>query len=174
MLDKIHETILYFVNSDIRIHTCKLNKLIYFAELYSIQHYNKRILDVRYHKYKIGPYSPEIEQECRRLDGKELTIERIHKGRDDIFFLTSKGKTKYKLLKKNDVEAINFTIDKWKDVKLNEIIAFLYKTIPFQETEPDSLIKLDKYVDTYKRYSLSEILEPITDQELNNLIEQVY
>lgn len=126
----------------------KLVKLLYLLDLAHTKQYGESATGVTYRSYYYGPYSPQILDAIRKLDGYEIQEGSglsFH-GRD--FYTYSPGHNpRRQMLPRLDPKVqgtLNQVIEQFGRFPLENLLNAVYATQPFKRTTKGSVIRLSR------------------------------
>ena len=153
---KLRDIIVYFTFKTDYLTEIRLTKLIYIAEIHSIEKFGRRLLGVDFLNYYYGPWSQEISFAGEILSGGDILIEfdtTLH-GYDASFFKPNVDKTTIDL-SEEDVSILDGVLNDWGFKKTPEIIDYAKSTFPYKNSEFGELINFDEHIEE----SISMIIE---------------
>lgn len=144
---KIRDIIVFFTYKTQYLTEIRLNKLIYLAELYSIEKLGKRLLDIDFFSYHYGPYSPDIATVGEAISGEDITIEYepTNTGYNATFYKTTQDKTCVKHITEKEFEVLDDIVRDFKYKSTPQIVDAAKNSEPYLETNFADVIDLDKY-----------------------------
>lgn len=144
---KIRDIIVYFTYNTKYLTEIRLNKLIYLAELYSIEKLGKRLLDIDFISYHYGPYSPDIATIGEAISGEDITIEYelANTGHYANFYRTTQEKTCVKHLTVEEFGVLGDIVRDFKYGSTPQIVEAAKRSEPYLKTNFGDVIDLDKY-----------------------------
>lgn len=153
---KLRDIIVYFTFKTKYLTEIRLTKLIYIAEIYSIEKFGERLSEINFLNYYYGPWSQEISFAGGMLSGDDVLIEfdtTLH-GYDASFFKPNVDKTTISL-SEGDISILDDVLNDWGFKKTPEIIEYAKSTFPYKNSEFGELINFDKHIEE----SISMIIE---------------
>ncbi|MCD4841959.1 MAG: SocA family protein [Methanosarcinales archaeon] len=144
---KIRDIIVFFTYNTKYLTEIRLNKLIYLAELYSIEKLGKRLLDIDFLSYRYGPYSPDIATIGEAISGEDITIEyeTTNTGHNANFYRTTKDKMCVKHLTVEEFGVLDDIVRDFKFKSTSQIVDAAKNSEPYLKTSFEDVIDLDKY-----------------------------
>ena len=115
--NKAIETILYISNKLDGIGATKLLKLMFYADIYHLNHYNRPILGNKYVAMERGPVLSALYTEIRHNDNVDFEYD------SNAGSIMPNRPAKLEYLSESDIEAIDDTINKYGDMTGVELSA---------------------------------------------------
>ncbi|CAD6494048.1 MAG: hypothetical protein LAKADJCE_00626 [Candidatus Argoarchaeum ethanivorans] len=145
---KLRDIIVYFTFKMKYLTLIRLIKLIYIAEIYSIEKFGRRLTEVDFLNYHYGPWSSEIDSTGEILSGDDILIEfdRTPQGYDASFFKPNVDKTAINL-SEEDISILDNVIKEWGLKKTGNIIRFVKSTPLYKNSGFGELINFDEYIE---------------------------
>ena len=145
---KLRDIIVYFTFKTKYLTEIRLTKLIYIAEIYSIEKFGKRLSGVKFLNYFYGPWSQEISFAGGMLSGSDILIEfgTTPSGHDASFFKPNVDKTTIRLCE-GDISILDDVLNDWGFKKTPEIIEYAKSTSPYKNSEFGELINFDEHIE---------------------------
>jgi uncharacterized phage-associated protein len=128
----------------------RVHKLLYTAELYYIEHFYKRLTDVKFKNHNFGVWSPDIEGAKNWLDGVCLDIkeEKTKEGHPASFIELIEG---FPIeLADEEVQILDTVISDWAFKSTDELVAFTKSTLPWETSSFGEDIDFDAYIEECK------------------------
>ena len=153
---KLRDIIIYFAFKTKYLTEIRLTKLIYIAEIHSIEKFGRRLSEVNFLNYYYGPWSQEISFAGEIISGGDILIEfdtTLH-GYDASFFRPNVDKTTISL-SDGDISILDDVLNAWGFKKTPEIIEYAKSTFPYKNSEFGELINFDDHIEG----SISMIVE---------------
>jgi len=169
VVDLLKNVILYLASNSIMTPT-RLTKFIYMGELKCIRQYNRRLCDIDFKRYNHGPFFQSLYDEINRMDGNELFVSFMTRGNKEITLIDATEKSTGAALSTEGKAILDEILEEWRKKEIKTILKYVYRTIPFLETNFDTHIDLDKYIDNEAREYLDITVEPRANIALVNQI----
>jgi hypothetical protein len=157
---KLRDIIVYLTFKTKYLTEIRLTKLIYIAEIYSIEKFGRRLSEINFLSYYYGPWSQEISFAGEMLSGGDILIEfdtTLH-GHDASFFKPNVDKPTVRLYE-GDLSILDDVLTDWGFKKTPEIIEYAKSTFPYKNSEFGELINFDEHIEE----SISMIIENDTN-----------
>lgn len=145
---KLRDIIVYLTFKTKYLTEIRLTKLIYIAEIYSIEKFCKRLSGINFLNYFYGPWSQEISSAGEMLSGSDILIEfdTTPYGHDASFFKPNVDKTTI-CLSERDISILDDVLNDWGFKKTPEIIEYAKSTFPYKNSEFRELINFDEHIE---------------------------
>ena len=145
---KLRDIIVYLTFKMKYLTEIRLTKLIYIAEIYSIEKFGRRLSEINFLNYYYGPWSQEISFAGEMLSGGDILIEfdTTLYGYDASFFKPNVDKTTLHLFDE-DVSILDDVLNDWGFKKTLEIIEYVKSTIPYKNSKFGELITFDEHIE---------------------------
>jgi|GEM_PF-2261561 len=144
---KLRDIIVYFTFKTEYLTLIRLIKLIYIAEIYSIEKFGRRLTEVGFLNYRYGPWSSDIGSTGEIISGDDIIIEfdRTPQGHDASFFKPNVDEPAINL-SEEDTSILDDVINEWGFKKTEEIIRFVKSTPLYKDSGFGELINFDEYI----------------------------
>ena len=147
-IKKLRDIIVYFTFKAKHLTERRLAKLIYIAEIYSIEKFGRRLSEIKFFNYYYGPWSPEVDHTEELLSGGDILIgfDTTSHGYDASFFKPNVDKTTISL-SDGDKTILDDVLNDWGFKRTPEIIEHAKSTTPCKSSEFGELINFDEYIE---------------------------
>lgn len=148
-LEKIGNTVVYLADRIPQLSKTKLLKLLYILDEISIKKSGIPILNLKYKVWKFGPVSEELFID---LSSESTLLEKFINRDNEGNYIVSKVAFNEDEFTENDIELMNFVIEKFGDKTAKDLISYTHRS-----NSP--------WYNTAKENSVLELLE---NEEINN------
>ncbi|MGN0495138.1 MAG: type II TA system antitoxin MqsA family protein [Lachnospiraceae bacterium] len=145
-LDKVVDVIRYFASSIkvTSLYKVKLMKLMWYADALS---YKRRGFAITGLVYQALPMGAVPVGHNSIIDLKDVPCEEVDMGETNAYHFSLSGEQIFKALSEEDIDILDFVIEKLGKKSKNEIINFMHKEQAYVETAPRDVIQF-KYADS--------------------------
>lgn len=123
-LEKIGYTVVYIADKIPQLSKTKLLKLLYILDEISIKKSGIPILNLKYKVWKFGPVSEELFID---LSSETTLLEKFINRDCEGNYIVSKVKFNQDEFSENDIELMNFVIDKYGNKSAKELISYTHR-----------------------------------------------
>jgi len=165
--ERLKELVHYILSNypDKRVSTRRLEKIVYVAELESIDRYGHRITDLDFIRHDYGPCSNEL----LRMAVGEFEHETFEfEGGEGRAFRKPKP-VKYRLLEEKTIKIMDTVNGRWGKRSPNALVEYARSTDPYKDAELYAPIDFDKY----KACSDALYRDPALARELEEAREEI-
>jgi len=139
-----------------KLNRTRVMKLIYLAELRSIEKSGKRLTDCIFKNWNYGPFSSEILSAIENI-GTDVKREAMvaKEGRKGEFLIPIKEKT-FVNLEKDEMTLLDEVLSTWKYESNENIISSSKKSPPFTWTSRGDTIPFEEYTEFIRNVNLAK------------------
>lgn len=171
----LQNIITYFCFRSSILSMTKLVKLVYIADLYNYQLYDKRLTEVPFKHYHYGVWSPDIGESLEELYAKGILHEKmVETITGDIAIIPRAKISKTVINLSNDaIEILETVVEEWGNALSAEVVEFTKNSLPFLDVgfnEEIDFSRTDGIKEYAKKKKISEekaaTLDIISDENL--------
>jgi uncharacterized phage-associated protein len=141
--ERLRELVHYILSNypDKRVSTRRLEKIVYVAELESIDRYGHRITDLDFIRHDYGPCSNEL----LRMAVEEFEHETFEVEGGEGRAFRKPRPTEYRLLEEKTIKILDTVNGRWAKKSPNALVEYSRSTDPYKDANLYSPIDFEKY-----------------------------